>query len=260
MEVGFKSGLVTSVVLSVIFTTSLAIAGPVVVAPHSTVAGKTIGEWTAEWWNWAGRATPSVTADTTGAAATSGQSGPVFFIAGTAGGSATRTFNVPSDKYLLFPLINWIVANGADPGYASTAEEATALVEGTVDPSKLFATIDGVAVPDLASHREAAPLNFTLVVKPDSFGFPPGTYTDANADGYFVMLQPLGAGQHTLHFGGTTKDFVQPAPSPKIDSFTIDTTAHVSAGGTAIPLPPGVLGGMPMLLAALGGVVWRKAR
>src|SRR3954464_2128255 len=83
----------TSAFFFVLFASvTVSTAAPVVIAPGSTVAGKSIGEWTAEWWNWAGRATPSVTADTSGAAATSGQSGPVFFIAGTSGGTVNRTF------------------------------------------------------------------------------------------------------------------------------------------------------------------------
>src|SRR5438094_4003872 len=61
-------------------------AAAVVVPAGSTVSGKTIGEWTADWWNWTG-SVDNVFADTTGAAATQNQSGPVFFLAGTQGGA-----------------------------------------------------------------------------------------------------------------------------------------------------------------------------
>src|SRR5690349_10924639 len=95
---------------------ALTLAAPVVVPGGSTVAGKTIGQWTADWWNWTGSVNGNVFADTTGALATQNQSGPVFFIAGTQGTSVTRSFDVPGDKFVLFPLVNFIVANGPDSG------------------------------------------------------------------------------------------------------------------------------------------------
>ena len=132
-------------------------AGLTVVPGHSSVAGKSVGVYTADWWNWAASIpAPGPIADQTGAQATANQSGPVFFIAGTGSGipPVNRTFDVPQGKYLLFPLLNWIVANGPDPGFADTKSEAIALATNTIDPAKLFATLDGKAVTGLASHRE----------------------------------------------------------------------------------------------------------
>ena len=251
------------------FTLTAAAATVEVVPGGSTVAGKPIGEWTADWWNWANSVSPNVFNDTTGAQANDNQSGPVFFVAGTSSGSpaVTRNFTVPQGKYVLFPLINWIVANGPDPGFASTAEEAPALVDGTVDVAQLVAQIDGVDVPDLASHREQSPINFTLNVAPDSTGaFPPGTYTDANSDGYWIMLAPLPAGEsHSLHFGGTSKEFTGPAPAEgeplTVPSFTIDVTSNITvAGAAAIPLPPAVLSCIPFGATLLAAAQWKRLR
>lgn len=161
-----------------------------------------------------------------------------------------------------------MVANGPDPGFANTAEEATALVDGTVDVNQLIAQIDGTNVPDLASHREQAPINFTLNVADNSTGaFPAGTYTDANADGYWIMLAPLSdAGEtHSLHFGGTSKAFTGPTPPEgepiSVPSFTIDVTANVTvAGAAAIPLPAPVLSCIPFGLTGLVMMQWRRLR
>ena len=92
--------------LSVLVATSPANAFTIV-PPRSEVAGKTIGEWTGEWWKWAFSQSVPMDAftDQTGENANVNQSGPVFFVAGTTGGEATRSFNVPSNKYLLFPLV-----------------------------------------------------------------------------------------------------------------------------------------------------------
>jgi hypothetical protein len=247
---------------------TLTLAGPVTVVPGgSTVAGKAIGDWTADWWNWTGSVPGNVFNDTTGALATQNQSGPVFFVAGTQGTSVTRTFDIPGDKFVLFPLINFVVANGPDPGFPDTKTEATTFVDQAIDPAKLVATIDGTDVTGLASHRETSPLNFTYTVTAESGTFTPGSFSDANADGYWLMLNPLGSGSHTLHFGGTSNDFTGPDSAFHLASFTVDVTDNVTAtgndgggGGTAIPLPAPAWNGLAVLaLLAVAGLVRRGA-
>ena len=55
--------------------------------------------------------------DQTGANAAVGQCGPVWFLAGTTGGSAERAITVPAGKSLFFPLVNnvWIGTPGDPP-------------------------------------------------------------------------------------------------------------------------------------------------
>ena len=85
----------------------LAQAEILVLPSHSTVAGKTIGEWSVDWWQWAlSFSTPNDPfTDPTGVKAGLKQSGPVFFLAGTPGGSSTRSFAVPLGKYVMVPLL-----------------------------------------------------------------------------------------------------------------------------------------------------------
>lgn len=261
----------------VVSTTALAVAiclgvanfsrGAAVVLPGgSSVEGKTIGQWTADWWNWAGSVQGNVFADPDGSLADENQSGPVWFVAGTQSGTHTRNFQVPGDKYVLFPLVNWVVANGADPGFASTAEEAEALTTGTIDPANLIANIDGEDVVDLASHRERSPVNFNFTVVEGSGVFgATGTFADANSDGYWLMLEPLGEGSHVLRFGGTTTDYTGPDPAITIPSFSVDVTANVTVPGagpgpTPIPLPPAALAVLPVVAFAGAGRAIRFAK
>lgn len=177
-----------------------------VIAGQSVVAGQSLGQWNSDWIKWVGSFGPGPFSDTDGSRANINQSGPVFFLAGTGGnaGPVTRNITVGDDKYLYFPLMNWIVAAGAYPGFADTKTEATALVTNTINPANLFASIDGVPVANLASHRESSGSVFTLsFVNNNDYGFPTGTYDDAYGDGYYLMFNPLSDGQHTLHFGGT---------------------------------------------------------
>src|SRR3954453_10844196 len=91
-----------------VFTSAPALAGTVTVLPAgSQVAGRSIGEYTADWWQWAlGFTAPNDPfTDPDGTKANLNQSGPVFFVAGNSGGTTTRSFNVPAGKHLLVPLL-----------------------------------------------------------------------------------------------------------------------------------------------------------
>ena len=91
---------------------NLALAGntnPKVLPPNSAPYGKTYGEWGAAWWQWAVSFPYEVNPvynDPTGAFAGLGQSGPVWFLAGTSDATAVRTCAVPPGKALFFPIIN----------------------------------------------------------------------------------------------------------------------------------------------------------
>jgi hypothetical protein len=218
--------------------------GPTVLDAGGSVAGKTVSQWTADWWNWA-VAEPTGSdpfTDTTGASATLNQSGPVFFVGGQgngANGPVSRSFTVPGGKFLLVPLVNVLVAAGPDPNCSSTKEEAEKYVTQAAKLDQLFATLDGQAIPNLASHREASPTNFTITFADKNVtGLGPGTFNDANADGYWLMFNPLSPGNHTLHFGGGLDSF-EIAPGFSAPPLSVDVTDHVQT--SAVPLPPQAL-------------------
>jgi len=241
---------------------SLGLAQPVnaatIVPGQSTVDGQTLGQWSNDWFKWALSYGPGPFSDTDGSRANINQAGPVFYLAGTGAGAGpvTRNITVTDDKLIYFPLINWLVANGPDAGFPDTKTEAIALATNTINPANLFATIDGTPVANLASHREDSGSLFTLtMVNNNDFGFPAGTYTDAYEDGYWLMVNPLSAGQHTLHFGGTGTPFN--AGAFQVDPFAIDVTVNLNVvaapgGGTAAPLPAGLFCGLACLVPALG--------
>ena len=141
-------------------------------APHSTVLGQSIAEWTADWWTWAFQAPArlvtqpdeSVTiegnplTDSTGDLAGLNNDGPVFFVAGTLGGNAERSFEVPEGKPLLIPLVNFI-ANRFENDIPTDVELQKAAVDQDLAPIKgtisgLFAEIDGIPIQNLGVHYE----------------------------------------------------------------------------------------------------------
>jgi hypothetical protein len=72
--------------------------------------------------------------------------------------------------------------------------------------NSLFCTIDGQAVANLSAFRfVSSQFEFTAprnwIFAPN--GQPRGGSGTAVADGYFLMIKPLSAGEHTLNCGGT---------------------------------------------------------
>ena len=66
-----------------------------------------------------------------------------------------------------------------------------------VDPdTDLSATVDGAAARMVRAHSAVFPL---VLPEDNVFGAPAGHYQEV-ADGYWVLLDPLSPGEHTIHF------------------------------------------------------------
>jgi hypothetical protein len=182
----------------------------------------------AQWWQWALSAPPAVNPilDSTGANCAQGQgvfsNNNVWFLAGTFGGSATRSCTIPPGKSLFFPILNTFFA--CDPPEAMTAcpplSDIRAFLAGIMNnPLLLEASIDGVPVQALASYRAASSV-FSLQLPADNvFGAPAGTYEPAVADGYYLLVTPGTPGPHTIKFKGIGND-----------GFTVEVTYHLTVG------------------------------
>jgi hypothetical protein len=177
------------------------------VPPGTSVDGVSQAEWSRAWWQWAGsfERNESPVADQTGALCGRGQSGPVWFLAGTYGTHrTTRACRAPRGKHLFFPLINYIVM--PRPGVPITClrvkSDASAM---TNDVSALVLDIDGVRVPDLVSYRQATTQCFDMGARTEGRVrvFP------SAANGYYVMLRPLSPGRHEINFGGALPGMLQ---------------------------------------------------
>jgi hypothetical protein len=176
---------------------------PGVLPVGSTAFGQTYGEWSAAWWNWAASQTlaKSAVADTTGANCGVGQSGPVWFLAGTTGGFVTRTCTIPSDTAILFPIINGECSTAE--GNGTTDAELAACAKDLMDHvTAKDASIDGTPLVNLDSYRVGSPLFTLRAVRNNAFGIPAGK-TNSVAEGFWILLAPLSAGQHTIQFHGT---------------------------------------------------------
>ena len=225
-----RSLAVTVALTTTLFAASTAEAAKVIVSgvtvldPASTVPdeapGRTIAAWTADWWRWAwGQSRPKdAFTDTTGEFASIGQSGPVFFLAGanTSDSRATRTVNVPANAYLLVPLVNnesSQLENPLDPPRPPLTQaellEQSAFIIGKVDD--LVAKVDGMSVADLAGLRayleHLDSITFEAAGDNPFAGGYEGSSRLAVADGYSLMLAPIGFATHTIEYGGRASAF-----------------------------------------------------
>jgi len=209
---------------------------PGVLPPNSTVLGRSYGDWGGEWWKWALSIPFAVNPmnDQTGANAAQGQSGPVWFLAGTfcvdinvgcAVATATRTCTVPTGKIIFFPILNAECSTFEGNGTTFAELRDCARAGGDI-ATGLVCEVDGVSIGNLDAYRATSGL-FTWGPLPagnilEAFGLPNtvGATSAAVQDGYYIMLAPLRAGPHTIHFAGAFGT-----------AFALDVTYNLPVGG-----------------------------
>jgi hypothetical protein len=160
--------------------------------------------------------------DTTGASCGQGQTGPMWFLAGTGGGPVTRSCTIPKNKRLFFPLVNsWVVPTAESVADPADFANYLAFVEDYLPASRLrtcelHLTLDGVAIgggttAELDSKLWVQILDpFSLVVNDDNwasqFGRPGGFTPAATLAGHWALITPLTTGNHVVEFGGSLCD------------------------------------------------------
>lgn len=181
---------------------------PGILPPNSSSHGKSYGQWTAAWWQWA-LAIPEAQnplTDITGEFGGVGQSGPVWFLAGTFGNSVERTVHVPHGKSIFMPMHNWIFGAGVfdcDPTVPGVPCEVPVLrakaAAATTAAEVVEVWIDGKPVQNVRRYRASSPDPFSINLPQGAvFGIPAGTYFPQVADGYWLMLTPFSKGHHTI--------------------------------------------------------------
>jgi hypothetical protein len=191
---------------------------PGVLPPQSKPYGMSYAQWSVRWWQWVFSlpANNSPILDTGDCSA--GQSGHVWFLAGAfAQTTVTRTCTIPPGTALFFPLVNAWADNTGCPYTTFTVEELEKLAVDAVDAAGLIAcTFDGVPVRGVSNAVEspyrvgAQVFSYTLAPTDNILAnYPPfglsciangTTVSPAAEDGVYLMLAPLSAGKHTIHF------------------------------------------------------------
>jgi len=155
--------------------------------------------------------------DLTGADADENNNGPVFFLAGTnTNESVERTFEVPDDTPVLVPLINYFAGRfDTDPQpQEELINQELSDWRSTVLEDSLFLVIDGVEIKNLDDFFFKSNFFTPGSPEPDSLlaflvdeapGYKPGDdLFPSRTAGYWIMIEDLDAGAHTIHYGGQT--------------------------------------------------------
>lgn len=197
--------------MSLLVTTALAHAGSTAIRPSFPASERLYARLAADWLEWVLEIPAGVNPlfDSDGANAAVGQSGHVWFLAGTAtSGAVTRTISVPAGVALFFPIVNYFWVNATEYGDPPWSPEqkawARAYLAETVDTAQdLLLKVDGRRVMNVQRLRVRSAVGACVLPDDNIFGVPlePREH-ECIADGYWALLPPLSAGRHTIHFGG----------------------------------------------------------
>jgi len=207
--------------------------GPKVIPPESVAYGRTYGEWSAAWNQWADSIPTAQHPLFDNGPCSVEQSGPVWFlggkfcqVGGTCGTTGVRRFcTVPAGKALFFPVLDAENSTLETPTLTQIADlrlSTESAIDGTTG---LFCEVDGAPIPHLKERFRVQSAAFGFTLPSDNFftavgegPFSAGTYFPAVDDGVYVMLPPLPHGHHVIHFGGSFAGGV----------FTLDITYYLT--------------------------------
>jgi hypothetical protein len=165
----------------------------------------------------------NIATDTSGKYCALDQSGPIWYLAGTAGGAVVRSCSVPQGKALFFPLIANECSYAENPNLKTPSQLIDCAKSADNNLNYLTLSIDGVPIPNLEKYRITSTKLFNFnFVKDNIAGVPPGP-TSGALDGWFAYLKPLPPGNHIIRFGGAAT-----STTPGQPNFVVDATYHLT--------------------------------
>jgi hypothetical protein len=201
-------------------------ANPGVFPISSNPYGKSYEDWSIKWWQWILSIPKDVNPlnDDTGRNCGQKQEGPVWYLAGTPGGTLERTCTIPAEKAILFPVLNGECTYADAPDVKNVLDLRNCSIKADKGATNLKARIDNNELQDIESYRvtsSAFPVNLVdnniLAVKPGP--------TTGVSDGWWILLNPLPPGKHEIHFSGRLVDPQVTATSPR---FLTDVIYHLT--------------------------------
>jgi len=230
-----KRIVVVAIVLALAVLAVPSVMAQLVIPPSSVAYGRTYGEWSAAWQQWA-LSIPVVHHPLFDNGDCSiGQSGPVWFLGGkfcalnsTNCGTThvVRNCSVPAGTALYIPVLNaeWSALEMNDPKFQLA--DLRALAASNIDGvTNLTFTIDGAKIPRLKKDFRVQSSAFVFTIPDENLfnavgegPYSGGAYFPGVDDGVYVMLAPLTAGPHKVHFHGSMPAF----------NFTLDITYNLN--------------------------------
>jgi hypothetical protein len=172
---------------------------PGLYSPTSKLFGIPFVDWTAKWWQWYLKIPNSQHpfADTTGEKCAVSQDGPVWFLLGSAG-KVERNCTIPSDKAIMFPILDTSCSYSESPNLKSEQELRQCAIDGNKD-AIVKASVDNQEVKNIDRYRVTTGL-FNVTYSDDPVSPTNSNVSQAVSDGWFIFLEPLKAGKHEIKF------------------------------------------------------------
>jgi hypothetical protein len=195
---------------------------PGLYSPDSNPFGTTFTDWTSKWWQWF-LAIPNSKQpfpDTTGAKCDVNQTGPVWYLVGSAG-KVERNCTIPSDKAILFPILDTECSYSESPNLKNEGELRQCAIDSNQN-ADLRASIDNREVKNIEKYRITSGL--FNVTYPDDPAFPTNSnFSQAVHDGWYIMLESLKPGMHDIKFSAS-----QLGGQATGESTVMDVTYHLN--------------------------------
>jgi hypothetical protein len=172
---------------------------------------------TAKWWEWV-LAIPPEDNPLLGEDCDVDQKGPIWYLAGTTGGSDERECTIPEGKDILFPIVNVFCSEVTDEEFIkqiiNTMEEdipPSQLKLGLIGCAEFFmdqvdileVTIDGEEIASLEDFRVQSPIFKIAYPEDNVYGVETTTEPQKSiSDGFWILLEGLEPGEHTIEFTG----------------------------------------------------------
>ena len=175
--------------------------------PDSVPFGVTIPEWIIRWWRWllTSSLETNPASDKLGICSELRQDDPyMWFLAGTFGGSANRTCNVPVGRAILIPIINYECSFADEPLITSEQELELKCKKEIDDIKHLSVSIDGVTFTNLERYRVRSPV-FSINLKENNILGVNSGLTKMITDGFWIFLKPLKIGDHNVTSYGSCR-------------------------------------------------------
>ena len=190
-----------------------ACAADLVLPPGAPLGDRTPLQLSVQWWQWAmmvpGEGSP--VNDATGANCGAGQTGDVWFLAGSFKmGKVRRTCEVPAGKALFFPILQ----KGDRSRSCEEARRGAGLT--SLSALDIWAELDGVLVSFPKRYRVTTQDCFDVYAKVSPMLGQHEAFPSAS-DGYWLLVAPLSTGRHVLKFGGRYNGLVPDTTRPEQD-------------------------------------------
>ena len=205
-RMAYFMGVATLLLASLTISPVIASGSVSIYPPDSKPYGLTHADHAVNFWKWLlpMPANNSPMEDPTGAKCTNGQensNSSVFYLSHNSGGRSDRVCEIPAGKGLLIPVMEVEVSDKETPG-ATEQDLHNAAKKDQDSVNSLYLKIDDkeYSYEDLLKYRTHS--NVFDVVFPDNgiYGVMKGGPSKAVADGFYILTEPIPAGNHTVHF------------------------------------------------------------